>query len=277
MRIIAGDWHFWDEGLDWEQSFKKLKELGFDGVELGIRQPLKELTQEAIKQLNDIQESVGITIEVVDYFLPPALYTKGGITSDDEQTQQNIKQGMKVVADTAAKLGAPTMGLWLGADRVERGSEYQKMWDIVVENMDELAEYCKTKGVRLCLEYKPGEIINNSDALLRLFENVSSDNLGALLDVGHAIMQGEDEVVVLQKMKDHITHIHLDDNYGDYDRDMPPGSVHNFQPFLQKLDAIGYKGVIGLDIYYYIAEGYMPAYQALEISKAYVDNVCHHD
>ena len=44
-------------------------------------------------------------------------------------------------------------------------------------------------AIGLLVEPRVGEVVANSDALLRMLEQVNDDNLGVILDIGHQCAQ----------------------------------------------------------------------------------------
>ena len=122
--------------------------------------------------------------------------------------------------------------------------------------------------MKIALEYKPENILNNADSTLRAIQEVNSESLGALLDTGHAIVAREHLPTVTEMLRRKLFHVHIDDNYGDWDRDLPPGSVHNFEPFIQALRRIGYRGFLSMDIW-----PYEDAWKEIGLGKEYLERI----
>jgi xylose isomerase len=59
----------------------------------------------------------------------------------------------------------------------------------------------------------------------------------------------EDLPTTVEKLDKLLFHVHIDDNYGDWDDDLVPGTVHDFTDFFKALKRIDYQGYVGLDIY----------------------------
>ena len=78
------------------------------------------------------------------------------------------------------------------------------------------------------MEYKPREprthiYTSNVDKMLAIANRVSKDNVGVLIDTGHAYCAGENiaESVALTKLfGDKLYYVHVNDNYKAWDDDM---------------------------------------------------------
>jgi protein FrlC len=73
------------------------------------------------------------------------------------------------------------------------------------------------------MEPRVGEIISNTDALLRLLEAVDSDNFGAVLDTGHLNAQKEILPLSVEKLAGRIHYVHASDNDGQTNQHLAPG------------------------------------------------------
>jgi len=271
--FVAGNWHFWLQDYTDAQTIKAIAELGLDGIEIGIPFPEQELDNARVSTLRGLVDDFGLSVSNVNLFLPPGLWPGRALTADAAPTRRKVIDALLRLGDVAQQLGANTVGLWPGADRLRRGDDYQVMWSRLVSGLSEVLDGFKPSGLNLAYEYKPGEIVGNADSLLLLASQLGSASFGALFDVGHAIMQREDEVIVAAKLRDLLLHVHLDDNYGDYDRDMPPGVVHNFAPLVRELSDGGFTGALGFDLYFYQVEEAKDGETVLRESLSYMRSV----
>ena len=269
MHIIAGDWHFWPKGLNDYDIFKNLASLSFNGIELGIREE-SDLRSERVAALIDYSKDFNLPVEVVSCFFPPALW-KERIAAG--KNGGSVKKAEKIVLkafNAAEKLGAGKIGIWLGADRVRRDDDFNAVWNRTRAFVQGILDKTTGSEKELILEYKPGEVINNTDSFLRLAEELNNNRFGLLLDTGHALMQGEDPAVCVNKSGKYLKHIHLDDNKGDYDADIVPGYYHNFKSFFERLKVAGYSGALGLDLYFSIYDNSLDPYSTLKEARDYI-------
>lgn len=64
------------------------------------------------------------------------------------------------------------------------------------------------------MEPRVGEIVSNTDALLRLMDAVGDENFGALLDTAHLHAQKEILPLSIEKLSSRIYYVHVSDNNG---------------------------------------------------------------
>lgn len=269
--LVSADWNFWPDGIKGEAAFAAIRDLGFDGVELGVYGAADDLTPPQRRDLLRWKQAYGLDIPVVLYSLPPKRWPAGGLACADPAVRRQVIDDARELAVRTREIGAAILGVWLGGDRRQIVHDYAQAWAWMVDGARTIAGAASQAGLRLALEYKPGEIIGNADAFLRLADAVGADNLGLLLDTGHALYGREDLVAVVKMCAERLVHVHLDDNYGDADRDLPVGDVHNFDAFFETLQRVGYRGLLSLDLYYGVAEDAIPADEACRRSKVYIE------
>jgi len=155
-----------------------------------------------------------------------------------------------------------------------KGEPYWTIWDRFVNTVAECVDHVAEEGLKVTVEYKrrdPAEfqILNNSDTFIRLAESIRSTKLEACLDTGHAIQCREHLPSVVNKLGKWIFHVHLDDNYGDWNDDLPPGYVHDFSSFFQALRAVDYRGYLMFDLFPLV-----DPFGEVRRSKEYVQTTC---
>jgi hydroxypyruvate isomerase len=90
----------------------------------------------------------------------------------------------------------------------------------------------------------PGYLVPDSRSALAVIDRVGRPNLGLQLDVYHLAMGGEDPASVIRKAGDRIAHVQLADVPGRHE---PGTGSIRFGSVLRALDAVGYRGAIGLE------------------------------
>ncbi|MCS7105039.1 MAG: sugar phosphate isomerase/epimerase [Thermofilaceae archaeon] len=91
---------------------------------------------------------------------------------------------------------------------------WRSFWSLLVESMRGTARIAADYGLKLVVEPRVGETISNSDAMLRLIDEVSEDNFGAVLDVGHLHASKELLPLTVEKLDGRIFYVHASDNDG---------------------------------------------------------------
>ena len=133
----------------------------------------------------------------------------------------------------ARQLNCEVVGLWFGQDGYDYPlqADFLTAWDRIIAGTVECAEHLSS--VKLVLEYKPKEprtdcFIATVGKTLLLIEKVNKPNVGAMIDVGHAIMAYEnaaESAALLQYFGKKLFYMHFNDNWR-LDDDMTVGSVH---------------------------------------------------
>jgi xylose isomerase len=185
----------------------------------------------------------------------------GTYTSKDEKIRQEAADSTKRVMDLAALSGCNLIDVWLGQDGYDYPfqADYIQVWDWMVEVLRECADH--NKNVTIGIEYKIKEprthiFIGTIGKLLLLIDRVKRDNLGVILDIGHALEGYENmaESAALSKyFGNRLVHLHLNDNWRCWDDDMMVGSIHTIEllELLYWLEIIEYRGWYSLDIFPY--------------------------
>jgi len=270
--IIVGDWHFKELSLSITHLAERLKEMGFSGMEVGIVSPAEQLNLERMTELQIVLTK--IEVPLLTFFLVPRLWPQMALTSHDASVRKKAVLDAKSVGDAAQRLGMKMVGFWPGGDILTQ-ENFSQRWSWMTEGLSEILEHFDRLGLKLAFEYKPEELVHTSDGLLRIVDQLKANNLGLLLDTGHLFVAGEDPAVVAEKFREKLYYVHFDDNFGDWDRDLPPGRVHNFLPFVKKLKKIGYTGFFGLDLSAYVWGNRVDPVEACLEGKSYLESITH--
>jgi xylose isomerase len=193
---------------------------------------------------------------------------KGSLSAPDANIRRQAVAEMKTCTDIAVELGCDLLNLWPGQDGYDYplAADYLEEREWLIENVRECAQYAKSEGVRIALEYKMKEPRTHSylaracDTLL-VAQATGLDNVGITIDTGHAFLAYENvgEVVALLKMHgDRLFHMHFNDNYTSWDDDMIVGSIHlvDYFEMLYWLEKTGFSGWYSIDEYPYREDGY---------------------
>jgi len=92
--------------------------------------------------------------------------------------------------------------------------DWEEQWHVLVETFKYCAQEAAKAGLPFCLEPRVGEMISNTDALLRLMDHVGADNFGAVLDTAHQHAQKEILPLSVEKLGKRIMYLHVADNDG---------------------------------------------------------------
>jgi len=191
-------------------------------------------------------------------------WAKGTLGSNDPAIRRRAIDRIKQAMDLAAELGCPYVGIWPGQDGYDYLFEidYAQAYQWWVEGVQECADH--NPAIRIGLEYKPYEprthsLIDTAPKTLLMLADIARTNVGLTLDVGHALVAHENlgEVVALAQRRNKLFHVHLNDNYSDWDWDLNFGAVHlqDFIELVYWLKRTRYEGWYSVDIFAYRTEG----------------------
>ena len=180
----------------------------------------------------------------------------GAFTNPDPAKRESARTIMQGAADAVRELGARYVKIWPGQDGFDYPFQvdYKELSRLAVEGMRDLAR--ANPDLKFVIEYKPREprthMFWSSAAKTVLgIQAMGVDNVGVLLDFGHALFGGESPAEAAQLLIDHglLWGMDVNDNYRGWDDDMVVGTVHMTEvlEFFHTLRVNGWEGVWQLD------------------------------
>ena len=185
---------------------------------------------------------------------------KGTLGSTRPEIRRRAIDLIRKTMDVAADCEAGYVGIWPGQDGYDYvfEADYEKQFDWWIQGIQDCADH--NPSIRIGLEYKPYEprthsTLDTAPKTLLLLKDIDRPNVGLTLDVGHALVQHENlgEVVSLVQRQKRLFHLHINDNYADWDWDMNFASVRLFEfiEMLYWLKRTDYAGWYSVDIFAY--------------------------
>lgn len=195
--------------------------------------------------------AIGVTPEI--YLREHQL---GAFTNPDPARRASAMAIMQGAADVVRELGARYVKIWPGQDGFDYPFQvdYAELSRLAVGGMRDLAR--ANPDLRFVIEYKPREprthMLWSSAARTVLgIQQMGVDNVGVLLDFGHALFGGESPAEAAQLLIDHslLWGMDVNDNFRGWDDDMVVGTVHVTEvfEFFHTLRKNGWEGVWQLD------------------------------
>jgi len=224
---------------DTHRALEEMEALEFKNVELeGVGEENLRAVYDARHDLKKRCEDLGLTVVNFCPVLPDLVHP-------EKARRIHALDLFKVGVETASFFGCQTVQTissvpplaFVGdtpyKDGVAYGQRYQvkvdpafrwdDVWGWLTDSMGACADEADRAGLTLCLEPRVGEIISNTDALLRLMEAVDSDNFGAVLDTGHLNAQKEILPLSVEKLGSRIHYVHASDNDGQTNQHLALG------------------------------------------------------
>jgi sugar phosphate isomerase/epimerase len=225
---------------DFKANVRKIAALGYDGVELAIRDP-SLIDADA---LLDVVGAHGLGVPAIG--TGQAWGEEGlSFTDPEESVREAAIQRTCDHIPFAARAGAVIIiGLLRGI--VKPGVEHDQAYAWLVDALRHCSAAGAPHGVRLVLEpinrYET-TLINDINQCLALIDAVALPNFGVLPDTFHMNIEEPSIAESLRRAGPRIYHVHLADSNRWY-----PGAGHiNFSEVLRTLDEIGYTGTISVE------------------------------
>jgi sugar phosphate isomerase/epimerase len=137
-----------------------------------------------------------------------------------------------------------------------KGFDWKNYWNAYVRRITECFELAKGAGLTMAYEPRANTVVGNLDAYLRLRDTINDDDFGCELDIMHIGFLGEDAATTIRRAGADLKLLQLCDSDGRtmHHKAIGAGQV-NFEQVLEALEAIGYPGVLQLEIYGPTLEG----------------------
>jgi sugar phosphate isomerase/epimerase len=222
---------------DFQSNVVRIAGLGYDGVELAIRDPKLVDAGELLR----VVSAHGLEVPAIG---TGQAWGEEGLsyTDPDPAVRAAAIDRTKAHIPFAARTGAVIIiGLLRGI--VKPGVSQGQAMDWLVEALRDCCAAASPHGVRIALEpicrYET-TLVNNAEQGMELLERIGADNMGLLLDTFH--MNIEDAVIeeAIRLCADRVFHFHVADSNRWY-----PGAGHlDFESILAALYATGYQGYV---------------------------------
>lgn len=207
------------EGITFAQAAQKVKEIGFNGVDVRVLQKPSQL-----KTLDSLGFMYSCAITDIDY-------SRGGQAELEKKTEAFMKKyRVKQV------LLVPGLIPEEAVDEADRADARSR----IVGFADRMA----AKGYEVILEDydNPRSLCYNTAKLNTLFG--MTDNLGMAFDTGNFLFAGEDAYRASLHFADKVKHVHLKDRAGAKDMKCVPAGTGCIpvEAVVRKLVSVGYDG-----------------------------------
>lgn len=211
------------------------KELGVKNVELGV-------SQEYRKDYKKILANYNFNFIVHHYFPPPRNPFVINLSSPNkkilEKSINQIKKSIDFCHDFNIDLFSFHAGFRIDPDinlkfNLEKIPSYERSFNIFKESVKKIAKYAKERNVKVAIEnnvISEDNLIGGQNKVLlmcelwefqKLFKEVTLENLGILLDLGHLKVSSHslnfNRYNFIEKIRNKVLAIHIHENNGRKD------------------------------------------------------------
>ncbi|MCC9168192.1 sugar phosphate isomerase/epimerase family protein [Pontibacter harenae] len=223
------------------QLFPKIKEMGYDVVEIPVEDPglvnVKEV-KEALLQ-NELQAVVC-----------GAFGTSRDLTHDDASFHKTSFEYIETCLEISAALGAGffagPMYSAVGKARLVSPEQKKKEWERAVNNLHKVCGMASERGLEIALEPLnrfESDLINTAEDVMRLVNDINHPAAKVLLDGFHMNIEEPDIERAITSVGEKLIHLQVSENY----RGTPGTGQTRWDAYKRALTAIDYKGAVSIE------------------------------
>jgi sugar phosphate isomerase/epimerase len=227
----------WCEG--YQEAFRTLKKLGYEGIELLVRDPLtvnRDLLDGLLKENQLSLSSIGTS--------PMQKEDKLFLMDPDQGKRKEAIRRLRDLIDLAAYYQVPVLiGKYRGMVGDQSGCTLGDLQNII----EKAGQWAEDAGIDIYIEPQSEDSINNLNTVSECIAWINSLNCGnikLLLDLYHMEQTEESIVTSLLKAINYIGMIHMSDT----ERLVPGYGRIPVKEVLSTLDTIGYQGYLSMEI-----------------------------
>lgn len=223
---------------DLMHGIRRTAELGYDGVELNLRDPAAEDLDAIIAAT----EAYGL--DIVSLGTGQAYLEDGiSVAAADPDVRAQCVERLKRQVDFAARVGAQVVIGGIRGRFEDDPTIRQAQYEGAINVLRQVSEYAASKRVTITLEpinrYETN-FINTLDDALAFIGDVERPSVKVLLDTFHMNMEEASMEEPFERAGDRLSHVHLVDS-----NRRAPGMGHiDFKSIIAALRRIGYNGYL---------------------------------
>lgn len=269
---------------DLDYALRQIAGYGYWGVEIQAERPhafpadfddaRRRHTKNLLEELN--LRPVGILSSHCDAWGYSKMFEPSFINKDPAIRAERIKLTKEVI-DLAADIGCPHIQTAAGVIANAGYPLPRDAWKSLVACMEELADYGRSKNVRVSVEAEPATLVETTIDMARLMKDVQSDWLGLTYDIGHVAVLGDDLIKSIDLLHEHIFNLHIEDICGRTHLHLVPGEglgTLNLKRILEELHYVGYEGTVTCDLYSQVEDPNYAAEKSYEYLTPIMDALC---
>lgn len=221
--------------------FPKIKDIGFDVVEIAVEDPSLIDTAIVKKALDDN----GLQPVICGAFGPSR-----DLTNEDPAVHQNcfryIEQCFDICEAVGGRFLAGPMYSAVGKARLVPPEQRKKEWDMAVKNLRKVCESAGKRGLSIALEALnrfETDLINTSEDLVRLVSDINHSAARIMVDSFHMTIEEKNLADAVKLVGDKLIHVQVSENH----RGIPGTGQTRWGDLRAGLEAVGYEGVVSIE------------------------------
>jgi len=221
--------------------FSKIKDYGFDAVEIPVEDP----SLIDLKLVKKALQEQGLKPIICGAFGPTR-----DLTNEDPKYHQTCFDYLDACFEITAELGssfvAGPMYAAVGKARLVSAEQRQIEWDRAVRNLQKVCKRAGEFGLDLAIETLnrfETDLINTSEDLMRLIQDINEPQAKATLDGFHLNIEEPSLEEAIRRVGDKLIHVQVSENY----RGTPGTGQTNWAAWKRGLEAVNYQGCISIE------------------------------
>ena len=221
--------------------FSKIKDYGFDSVEIPVEDP----SLIDLKLVKNALQAHGLKPIICGAFGPTR-----DLTNEDPKYHQTCFDYLDACFEIAAELGssfvAGPMYAAVGKARLVSPEQRQIEWNRAVRNLQKVCKRAGEFGLDLAIETLnrfETDLINTSEDLMRLIQDINEPQAKATLDGFHLNIEEPSLEEAIRRVGDKLIHVQVSENY----RGTPGTGQTNWAAWKRGLEAVNYQGCISIE------------------------------
>ena len=226
----------WSSGLTTEDAplFEKIKEIGYDGVEI----PMFDLDVDAFKSLGDLLDQIGLERTAVT-----VCSAEANPISESEAVRASATEYLNKVVDCCEALGAQNLAGPIHSALGEFSGQgaTEEEWKRAQEVLLKVADHAQQANIMLSIEYLNRfecYFLNSAEDCSRFCREANHPQLKMMYDSFHAHIEEKDPVQAIKTCSDQMVFVHISEN----DRSTPGEGQVNWDATFSGLKEVGYDG-----------------------------------
>jgi D-psicose/D-tagatose/L-ribulose 3-epimerase len=221
--------------------FPKIKAMGFDAVEIPVEDP-------ALVNVTEVRQALeenGLEAIICGAFGPTR-----DLTHEDPAFHQICFDYLQACFDISNALGAGfvagPMYSAVGKARLVSAEQKKTEWERAVNNLRQVCNMATQSGQLIALEALnrfETDLINNSEELMQLIQDINDPAARVLLDGFHMSIEEPDMKAAVKRVGEKLIHVQVSENY----RGIPGTGQTNWEAFKNGLEEVGYRGIVSIE------------------------------
>ena len=245
--------------IDLLTALTEIADLGFAGAEILCERPHwypADIDKRQIQRVRELLETRNLGVSNLNANTANSFFSPAPPENVFEPSLSNRKRDIRrsredIVIQSiqlAYEVGAQCISITSG--KPTPGCLPDEAIGYFVESLKSVCDAAHRYDIAVGIEYEPGLLVENASEVLEVIDRVDSELLGVNLDIGHSYLNREEPEQTIERFKDRIWNVHIEDikkmkhfHLVPGDGDMP------FKRYLNSLKKIGYQRYLTVELY----------------------------